>query len=531
MKRNFIYSLLLISTLMFTLVACSTNDTSNETNGSVDKEAKQVDKVLSVAETSAVTTWDPSISFSTEVAYLSNIYEPLLWSNPVGSEVAYTPALAEKWEHNEDGTEWTFYIKEGVTFHDGEKLNAEAVKKSIERTIDLGKGAAFIWGQVTDIEVINEYEINFSLSAPVPFERIVSSGNGAWIMSPAVLENDEEWFNQGNAAGTGPWKLGSYRPDQEIILEKNEEYWGGWDSNFEKVVITIVSEGIVQQQMLESAQVDIATNIPIENIETLADNPGIVINREPSFYNFVGFFNTKRPPLDNKKVRQALSYAIPYEGVIEVATKGAGTQSKGPVPQGLWPSDENLMAYEYNIEKAKQLLDEAGVDPSELSLELTYAAENEYEERFSVLVKEGFAELGVHLDVQPILWDQQWERAKNDVEQAQDIFVLMWWPTYSDGYDNLKNLFGIEENPAWNLAYWYNEEYVELIDEAYILSGTDVERSKELYFEAQEMLIEEAPSIYFYDNQRIIPMSSAIDGEATNPNYPNVIFYNKLSSK
>lgn len=531
-KYSLIFSVILIIALILSACGNETVDGENSkeeaTPKNQDQSEKKVQTLLRVADTSAVTTLDPSVSFSTEVAYLSNIYEPLLWANPVGSDQLFTPALAEDWEHNDDGTIWTFYLRDGVLFHDGTEFNADAVKKSIERTMTLGKGAAFIWAQVNEIEVLDNLIVRFHLSDPVPFERIVSSGNGAWIMSPAVVDHDEDWFNQGNAAGTGPWKLESYKPDQEVILTRNEQYWDALDTNFEKVLITLVSEGIVQQQMLTAGEVDIVTSVPVENIDSLEKNDNVQIVREPSFYNFVGFFNTKRPPLDNKLVRQALSYAVPYDAIIEVATKGAGTQAAGPVPQGLWPFDESLKPYEFNIAKAKQLLDEAGVNPADIKLEMTYAAENGYEERFSVLVKEGFEELGVHLDVQPILWSQQWERAKGDPENAQDIFVLMWWPTYSDGYDNLKNLFGREANPAWNLAYWYNDKYEGLIDDAYVLSGADVGRSQKLYTEAQEMLLEEAPSIYFFDMQRVVSMGSDLKGHGTNPNYPNVIFYHKF---
>jgi len=135
----------------------------------------------------------------------------------------------------------------------------------------------------------------------------------------------------------------------------------------------------------------------------------------------------------------------------------------------------------------------------------------------------------VEIEVQPILWNQQWEMAKGDPANAQDIFILMWWPTYSDGYDNLHSLFSTENKPVWNLAYWYNDEYDKLIDEAYNLSGTKTEESKAKYLEAQNMLVEEAPAIYFFDMKQVTPIRSNISGQATNPNYPFVILYSNLS--
>lgn len=523
-----------IALLGLLLFACAPPEEPNQgnegstTEGSSNSNGNTQSKTLNVANTATVTTWDPSISFSTEVAYLSNIYEPLIWAAHPDDDEYFIPALAEDWEHNEDGTIWTFKIREGVTFHDGAKLDAEAVKKSIERTREIGLGASFIWDPVTEINVTDEYTVEFVLSDSVPFERIASSANGAWIMSPEVLDKDEDWFNLGNEAGTGPWKLESYEPDQELVLSKNEDYWGDWNTNYEEVRITIISEALVQQQMLEAGEIDIATSVPVENVKSLEENPDIQVIRSESFSNYLGFFNTTKPPLDNPKVRQALSHAIPYDDIIEVATKGAGTQPKGPVPKGLWPYDDSLPQYELNLDKARELFEEANVNPDGLKLSLTYAAENPTHERYAPLIKESFAELGIDLEIRPVQWNTQWDEAKQDPENAQDIFLLLWWPSYSDGYDNLSSMFTTEETPSWNLAYWYNEQYDKTLKEAYLSSGVDKEKSQELYIEAQKMLIDEAVAAYILDTQTVIPMSSSLDGQGVNPNYPFVIFYHKL---
>ncbi|MDF2684484.1 MAG: Dipeptide-binding transporter, periplasmic substrate-binding component [Brevibacillus sp.] len=438
--------------------------------------------------------------------------------------------MAEKWEHSEDGKVWTFFIRQGVKFHDGADLSAEAVKKSIERTIKIGKGGAFIWEPVEKMEVADEFTLKFYLKNPVLFERIVSSGAAAWIMSPNVIEKDEAWFNEGRAAGTGPWKLESYKADKEILLTKNENYWGKVDTNFEKVFVNIITEDVVREQMLTSGQVDVAYT-PVENLKTLEQDPNIQVVRSQGYQNFVGFFNTKRPPLDNKLVRQALSYAVDYDAIIEVATKGAATKAKGPVPQGLWPSDPSLPSYSMNIEKAKELFKQAGVNPADLKLTLTYSSANMDEARFAPLIKEGFAKLGVTVSVEPILFTQQWEKGKGAPKTAQDIFVLMYWPTYADGYDHLKTMFGTEKEPYMNLAYWSKPEFDELIKRAYTLSGTKKEESKELYRKAQNLLIDEAPAMFFYDKMEAVSMKKSLTGDATNPNYSYVTFYHKLKTK
>ncbi|MET3288769.1 UNVERIFIED_CONTAM: peptide/nickel transport system substrate-binding protein [Brevibacillus sp. OAP136] len=524
MKRKRIFAMIVL-VLSVMISACASSGNKAQTENASGKP-----KLLKVATAGSVTTWDPSISDSTESEFLANIYEPLLWANPPGSAEEFSPALAEKWEHNEDGNVWTFTIRKGVTFHDGASLNAEAVKKSIERTIKLDRGSARIWEPVEKIEVADEYTVKFTLKSPVPLERIVSAGYAAWIMSPNVIDKDEAWFNEGREAGTGPWKLESYKPQKEVLLTKNDKYWEPLDTNFEKVFISMVGEDVVREQMLTSGQVDLTTT-PVENLKTLEKNPNIQIERVNGYHNFVGFFNTKKPPLDNKLVRQALSYAVDYQAIIEVATKGEGTQAKGPVPKGLWPSDPSLPSYSFNIEKAKELLKQAGVNPADLKLTLTYASESMEEARFAPLIKEGFAKLGVTVNVEPILWNQQWEKGKGDPHAAQDIFVLQFWPSYADGYGNLKQMFGTEEKPSLNLAYWSNPQFDKLVTQAYLLSGTSKDLSKEMYVQAQKLVIDEAPAMYFFDNKEILSMNKSLIGEANNPNYTYVTFYHKLKTK
>ena len=135
--------------------------------------------------------------------------------------------------------------------------------------------------------------------------------------------------------------LESYTPDQEVLMTRFDDYWGGWEEGqYDKVLVQIVPEAVQQQQMLEGGEVDLALRIPEENYASFADKPGYTLVSEPSYFNYVGFLNTLRPPLDNKLVRQAISYAIPYQDLIDVATFGQATQARGPVPAGVWPYSE-----------------------------------------------------------------------------------------------------------------------------------------------------------------------------------------------
>jgi peptide/nickel transport system substrate-binding protein len=491
--------------------------------------------VLKTANTANITTWDPVASFSTEAAYLANVYEQLLRINPPGSAEQYTPLLATSWEVGADGLSWTFHLRDRVKFHDGEAMNAEAVKKSLEAAADHA-GASFIWLPLKDIEAVDDLTVKINLTYAAPVDLIASSLYGAWIVSPKALDAaaaDENFWSDGKSYGTGPYLVESYTPDAEIVFTRNEDYWGGWEEGqFDKVVSSIVPEATVRQQMLEGGEVDLAAALPVENLDTFKNDPNYTVFMEPSFFNYLGFFNTLRPPLDNVKVRQALSYAIPYGDIIKIGAKELGTQSRGPVPGGVFPWDESVPQYTYDLEKAKELLKEAGFENGGFDLRLTYAAENATEEAFAPLIKDAFAQIGVNVTIEPIGFSQQWELAKTDPAKAQDMFLLLYWPTYSDaGADNMWSMFYAgAESPflnvtKFNLAYWKNDAYNALMDEAGALTATDYEGSKAKYVEAMKILVDEAPAVYFFDTMAVFVVPKHIEGFQYNLNYPFVQFF------
>lgn len=234
--------------------------------GAGDPGSDPAAAVLKVATTANVTTWDPVKSFSTEVFYLANVYEPLLWKNPPGTDKPFTPALAESWESSADKLTWTFRLRSGVAFHDGEPLNAAAVKQSIEAAKDHG-GASFIWAPLKEISTPDDRTVVLTLSYAAPVELIASSMYGAWIVSPkalAAVKADEKYFESGKDAGTGPYTVSEYTSGQRVVLKKYDKYWGEWPARgYTTVVNTITPESIVQQQQLTGGQVDIATSLPL----------------------------------------------------------------------------------------------------------------------------------------------------------------------------------------------------------------------------------------------------------------------------
>ena len=208
--------------------------------------AGAMEKNLVYSSPYGFTTLDPSVSYSTELQYMANMYETLIRVNPPGSRELFSYVLATGFTVSEDGLEYTFTLRKGVKFHDGTSFTAEAVKFSIERTRKMGKGAAFIWGDLQEVQVIDDFTVKFVLKTQAPLPSIAASAYASYIMSPAVGDKGPEWFDQGNDAGTGPYTLKKYKSGESWILAKFEDYWGGWDGkHIENVLVKYTKEGLV----------------------------------------------------------------------------------------------------------------------------------------------------------------------------------------------------------------------------------------------------------------------------------------------
>ncbi|GII97364.1 ABC transporter substrate-binding protein [Sinosporangium siamense] len=489
-------------------------------------------RVLNVATSANITTWDPVKSFSTEIFYMANVYEPLLWKNPPGSAEPFRPALAESWEASADKKTWTFKLRQNVTFHDGEKFNAAAAKASVEAAQERG-GASFIWAPLKNVKAPDDHTLVFTLKYAAPMELIASSMYGAWMVSPKALaaaKGNDKHFESGTVdGGTGPYKVTEYQPGKQVVLRGFDGYWGQKGA-YPTVVSHITPEAVTQQQMLQGGQVDLASGLPLENIGQLKADPNLDVGECATASNYVGFFNTARKPLDNPKVRQALSHALPYDDIIKIGGEGFGSKAYGAVPQSIFPGGTDVPTYTYDLAKAKALLDEAGV--SGLKLKMTYAAENQAQKRFAPLIKDSFSKIGVDVEISPMLFNQQWELGKGDPAKAQDIFLLLYWPTYSDGgSDNLYSLFHSSEKPFFNLSYWKNKEFDGLLAKAGTFTATDPDKAKALYTGAQKILVDQAPGFFLYDVRNPLVSPKRIKGLTCNPDYAFNMFFNQLAPR
>jgi peptide/nickel transport system substrate-binding protein len=508
-------------------------------------------KVVIYASLSEMTTCDPSTEFSNSVMWMPLVYETLLWYNPFNN--SFIPGLAVSYEVSEDGLKWTFHLRKNAVFHDGTPVTAYAVKASIERTVKLGQGAAYIWTPLDRIEVVDDYTVVFYLKHPAPVNKIAASPYASYIFSPRVVEYANasnmtdpkvaEWLNKGNDVGSGPYKLVKWDPENEVILEKFDKWWGWKEPGYplassdapDVFIIKIIKDATTQERMLKAGEIDIAEYIPPEALEEFKKDPNFVVVIQPTFQNLLLLLNTKKPPLDNLLVRKAIAHAIPYEDIVKVARAGLAKVASGPIPYAMWGHFEEFR-YEYNLTLARELMAKAGYPGGiNRTLLLVYTAGDIYEQRTAELIRSSLAQIGINVEIRPLSWEEQWALAQKgweDPNAAQDLFIFYWWPDVLSPITYLYGMFS-SENKAFNLCYYENPEFDKLIMEAYKYEGIDPNKALELYRKAQKMLYDDVPAIPLWDmiDFRVAKARIGNLENAMNPSYPTAILAHVLKVK
>ncbi|MBZ4659708.1 MAG: extracellular solute-binding protein family 5 [Desulfacinum sp.] len=426
------------------------------------------------------------------------------------------PSAAESWQVSDDGMVWTFKIRKGIRFDDGTPLDAKAVKFSFERVLKIGKGPADNLGAIQTVDVVDDYTVKITLKNPFgPFLQTLATDAGS-IVNPAVMKHEKDgdlaqgWLAQ-NTDGSGPFRLKEWIRGERCVLEAKPDYWGG-APKLKQVVIRFMRESSDRRMALERGDIDIAEGILIDQIPALEKNPDLVVRRYPSQLVEYVYLNCQKPPLDNPLVRRALNYAVDYQGIIDYVLQGNGVQMRGPIPKGMWGHKPDVFQYHRDVDKAKELLKKAGVSDG-LELTLIYSERRATWEQIATVLQSNFADIGVNLKLQlmanPTLRDKI---DRGDFE----LCLGAWSPDYAD--PSMFMNFWFDSN-NWGLpgnrSFYKNEEVDALIRRALALS--DQQERIRLYNEAQDLIMEDAPYIFLYQTQTIVPMRKNVKGYVYNP--------------
>lgn len=411
------------------------------------------------------------------------------------------PQLAESWSVSEDGLTWTFNLRKGVRFHDGEPFNAQAVYDSFARVIDPdhpfhGYGnwryLSLSLKPVKEIKVIDDFTI--ALVTEKPYAPLINN-LALWlcpILSPKAMAEKKDQIGQ-HPVGTGPFKFVKWVKDDQIVMERNEEYWGD-KAKVDKIILKSIPEPSSRLMALQSGAIDIADDLDPDSIKLVRDNPNLEVKEKPSVN--VGYLamNTEKPYLSDPRVRQAIAHAIDKKTLIEAIFQGLAVPAKNPYPPSIWGYNEEIESYDYDPEKAKTLLKEAGFDFNRkiqlwaMPVSRAYMPEPV---KTAELIQAYLAAVGVKAEIVRMDWGAYLKKTSNG---EHDMCMLGWLGGNADPDNFLYGLLSADtaQTPgAANVALWKNQKFTQLCLKAQKIFKKE-ERAA-LYKEAQEIFHAEAP--------------------------------------
>ncbi len=440
---------------------------------------------------------------------LELIYEPLLGLN---SELKVVPNLADSWEWSDDGATLTMKLHPDVKFHNGDVMTSEDVKYSFERILneDTGSAARSYFTDIQSIDTPDDNTVVFHLSRPnVSILAAMTNPNSA-ILDKSAVENEDP----GKVViGTGPFKLKKWEVDQVTLLEANKDYWREGVPHIDGMEIRIIPDESSILAGLRSGDIDWAL-INDPRIAIVASNPnsGLVVNRTPALAYHVLMLNSGREPFTDVRVRQALSCAIDRQQVVDTAALGEGkVTAPATSPFYAAPLDD-LFCYHKDIEKAKQLLADAGYKPGDITFKIMAAAD---EPPTAVAeaqnIQAQLKEIGVNTEIETLElgnYVDRWLKTDFDATIAlnggnpdPDIMFYRYW--HSTG-----NLHKV--------AVYTNPEIDDLLDKGRVT--TDPDERKAIYLDVQKILAENAPWIWLYVGYEYRAMQPYVKGFTPMPN-------------
>ncbi|MEU5947274.1 ABC transporter substrate-binding protein [Micromonospora sp. NPDC047465] len=441
---------------------------------------------------------------------------------PTAKTDTIVPMLAESWKVSTDSKSYTFTMRPGVKFEDGSALDSDDVVKTFD-FIKKSSSASFLYGMagIDTVTAVDSQTVKIDLKAPNHlFLQILPMYSFSIINIDKVnAEGGSKWLDT-HTAGSGPYRLTKWDPATEAVLERNDTYWGEKPA-LRKINTKFIGEASNRVQLLTKGEVDIALEVPAKDVDTLSKQSGVAIDSRAS--NKILFFgmNNAVKPFDNPKVRQAVSYAIPYDKLISDVMKGQASPMRSSVASSTPGFTDAGYVYSYDLGKAKALLAEAGY-PNGFSFDFTLGSGFEDWSDDAVLIQAELAKIGVTMNINKMARPQFLEALATKKVQA---YISRWTsfvndPGYhlgllltSDGTSNYVNFNSPEVDNLWKQAS----------------TETDQKVRNDLYGKAQEIINTQAPWAYLYEYNIVVAQRAGVQGYTSYPD--GIIRFFQLSNK
>ena len=442
-------------------------------------------ETLRVAVASNLNTLDPAKTKIGE-EYIVNflVFSGLTELGPDGRPL---PDLAESWQVSDDQKTWTFHLRRGVKFHHGREVDAQDVLKTVERILDPATGSVTrVNFQIIDkMEAIDDHTVRFQLKAPYAGFADIFSDRQARIVPRDKLDTLAT-----NPIGSGPFKFKSFLPGDRVELTKNPDYYVQGVPKLDDIVLRIMPESATRVSALETGEVDLVWDLPLEAIDQVKKNPDLMVDAVPTSTWDGLIMNCAMKPFDDTRVRRAVLLAIDKNAMVQLALFGNGTATNTMILPSSPFYNKDLKIGPPDIAGAKKLLAEAGY-PEGFDVQLYVPIGRPTRERLGLAAREMLKEIGVRVDLQRVPWD----KFISDIEGKASFFTDGFYsrPTIDTSIYPFFHSTG-----SWNTTLWHykNAEMDKILDGARA-ARSETEQA-ELYKQFQKVALEDPPGVIPY---------------------------------
>ena len=383
------------------------------------------------------------------------------------------PGLAEAWERSADRLTWTFYLRQGVQFHDGSPFNADAVLFSLTRPFTLFPN--FHEQFIDQITILDPFTVRIQLKTPyAPFISTLA-GTSFSIVSPVAVQSHGDDFGN-NPVGTGPFKFVQWDRNDKIVLAANNQHWAGRPA-VDRLIFRSIVDNAERLVELQKGNLHVMESPDPDEISLIEGDPQFEVLIQPSLNIGYLAMNMEKSPFDNLKVRLAINHAINKTEIVEHLYQGYGIPAKNPIPPGLWSYDDSIEDYAYDPELAKQLLVEAGYpDGFETTLWALPVPRPYIPDGMALatLLQSDLRNIGI--DTEIVTYDWATYLAKTEIGE-HDMAMLGWIADTADPDNFFYSLLSIPaaEKPAFNIAFYRNEEMQNILESARMNTDEDIQ--------------------------------------------------------
>ncbi len=486
--------------LMVATAACSsgTAGTSPSSEGEGNKP-KKTDLVIGFEADAATLLANTDVNYVTDVQ-IRNIYEPLMDRDSETGEII--PALATEWKNIDEYT-WEITLREGVKFHNGASFNAETVKFNIDYVLDEKNNSFYRsrWVDVKEVKVVDEYKVQIITSNPLP-TLIAGMTDDLMMMEPGYIKEVGLEEAAKKPVGTGPYKFKEWLRDDHLTMEANEYYWNGPPS-IKTVTFRYIPEFSSRLSGFLSGEIDLFKNVPVDSVDKVKNDSNSKIESVGSSrINYVALNTFYDGPLQDKRVRQAINYAVDVDELLNSVLNGHGTKMTGPLSK-INTHYAETKDYGYNPDKAVELLKEAGYQPNELELTLdTPSGRYPMDSQIAQAIAAQLQKIGVKVNVQVNEWGNH--LAKIRQREMKDMYILGWGPAF-EAPSTIGNLFS-EDTPY---SSFYEPEVEKMISESLQLFEEGA-RTK-AFADIQQRLVEEAVWVPLWQQADLYAVNKALN--------------------